>query len=106
MSVQLRCGMVVALIAAAAHAQTTLYALDTSGNLITLDKATGAGTVVGNTGFPGINAAASDSLGRIFTISSGSSQLVLVDAVTGAGSVFLNLTGRPAGYGVRGMAFD
>jgi len=98
--------LVVAGLAGAAQAQTTLYALDASGNLITLDKTTGAGTLVGPTGFPGLNAAASDSQGRIFTISSGSSQLVLVDPVTGVGSVFLNLSGRPSGYGVRGMAFD
>ena len=81
MSIPFRCGMAV-LVAAAAHAQTTLYALDTAGNLIALDKTTGAGTVVGNSGFPGINSAASDSQGRIFTINSGSSQLILLNSAT------------------------
>jgi hypothetical protein len=91
---------------ATAVAQSGLYAIDYSGNLIHLNTTTGAGTLVGATGFAATNSAAADSLGRIFTVGGNPDQLILVNAATAASTVFLNLASRPFGYGVRGLAFD
>ena len=99
-------GVMAAGLAAPVGAQTVLYGIDATGSLVRIDKATGAGTIVGPIGIAGGNAAAADSHGRIFTHSSASDMLVQVDPATGAGTVFLSLTGRPIGYGIRGMAFD
>jgi hypothetical protein len=98
--------VVVAGLALPAAGQTVLYGIDAGALLYRIDKATGAGTVIGPIGFGAGNGAAADSQGRIFTHSGASDLLILVDPGTGAGSVFLTLTGRPVGYGIRGMAFD
>jgi hypothetical protein len=97
---------VLSAISGQASAQTQLYGITASGNLVRIDKATGAGVIVGPIGFGAGNAASGDPQGRIFTHSSASDQLILVDPATGAGSLFLTLTGRPGGYGIRGMAFS
>jgi hypothetical protein len=102
-----RVALVVVLAAGAqAAAQSTMYGITGGGDLVLIDRATGAGSFIGPIGFGAANAGAADSQGRIFTHNSSSDQLILVDPVTGAGSVYLNLTGRPVGYGIRGMAFD
>jgi hypothetical protein len=105
----LRNGLCAALIAlllagAPADADTILYALTGAGDVLTLDKTTGAGTLVGNSGFNNINAAAADSNGRILTVIV--DELVEIDPVTGAGAVITTLVGRPVGFGVRGLAFN
>lgn len=92
--------------ASPANAGTILYGIVVGGDVIHIDKATGTGTLIGNSGFEA-NAAASDSQGRIFTAGGSgldADRLVLIDPITGSGSVFLDLTNRPGG--VRGMAFD
>jgi len=96
--------LVLLLAASPALAQTELYGVG-SGFLIHINKATGVGTPIGSgIGLGAGNSAASDPAGRIFT-DGGPDQLVLVDPITGAGSVALALTNRPIPYGIRGMAF-
>jgi hypothetical protein len=95
----------VVLFALHASAQSTLYGVSSAGDLVRIDKATGAGTLVGNSGV-GANASAADSTGRIFSGGGNADQIIQIDPVTGAGAVFLTTTGRPGGYGIRGMAFD
>ena len=93
--------------ACTAFAGTTLYGIDGGGNLIRINKTSGTGTLIGNSGFQA-NAAASDSQNRIFTAGgccNGANQLVLIDPATASGSVYLKLN-RPVGFGIRGMAFD
>jgi streptogramin lyase len=83
--------------------QATLYAVGANGDLIRLDPATGAGTLIGNSGV-GCNGATADNAGHILTGGGNADQIIAIDPATGAGSVFLNTTGRPFGYGIRGMA--
>src|SRR5262245_10003394 len=94
------------MCAAQASAQSTLYGIQANGDLVRIDKATGAGEIVGSSGF-GCNAAAADAAGHIL-IGAGSAvqadQIIALDPATGAGSVFLNIVGRPFGFGIRGMA--
>lgn len=86
-----------------------LFGIEWSGNVIRIDKTTGLGAFVGHSGFAGTNSAASDSLGRIFTIigiPGGRGQLIEIDPTTGGGSVFLELPGCSTPMSVRGMAFN
>src|SRR5262245_6915379 len=53
----------------AAQAQPTLFGLSYDGQLITIDTATGAGTLVGHTGLASCDAMAADGQGRLFAIS-------------------------------------
>lgn len=76
-----------ALLLLAGHVagQSTMYAIDWPGNFVEVDRATGAATLIGATGFTSLNAAAADSQGRIFTHSATADELILLDALTGAG---------------------
>ena len=96
---------VPALVAAHAAAQSVLYGVASNGDFVRIDKATGVGTLIGNSGV-GANGAAADSHGRVFSGGGNADQIIRIDPATGAGSVFLTTTGRPGGYGIRGMAFD
>ena len=91
-----------------AIADTMLYALRYNGDLLSVNKQSGQAQFVGNCGF-GTNAAASDSLNRIFSIDSDAQdRLIQIDPETGAGSIVLgvaHLAGYP-NYGPRGIAFD
>src|ERR1051325_2651671 len=93
------------LIGAPVLGQTVLYCVAFNGDLIRIDKATGAGTLIGNSGV-GANGAAADPQGRILSGGGNADQIIQLDPATGAGTVFLTTTGRPFGYGIRGMAFD
>jgi hypothetical protein len=80
-----------------------------AGSLITIDVATGAGTLIGPTGiigdlgFPGVPSLAIKSTGEMFATDIGnSSGLWRVDAATGAGT-FVALTGL---FAVDAIAFD
>lgn len=89
-----------------AHASAQLFGITAAGTVVRIDTATGAGTVIGASGVD-CNAATGDSLGRILVgggASAAADQIWSIDPATGAGSVLLNTTGRPAGYGIRGMA--
>jgi hypothetical protein len=97
--------IVCCTLAARAGAQTALYGVASNGDLIRLDKATGAGTLIGNSGV-GANGAAADSTGRVLSGGGNADQIIQIDPATGAGSLFLTTTGRPFGYGIRGMAID
>ena len=95
----------LALLSAPTLAQTPLYGISASGDLVRIDKSTGAATLIGNSGV-GANGAAADSQGRIFSGGGNADQIIRIDPATGAGTVFLNTVGRPGGFGIRGMAFD
>lgn len=100
---------VFTLFSASTGVAQDLFGIENSGNVIRIDKATGSAALVGFSGFVATNSAASDSLGRIFTIigiPGGRGQLILIDPITGGGSVFLELPGCSTPMGVRGMAFD
>lgn len=99
------------LFSAPACLAQELLGIENSGNVIRIDKTTGAGTLVGFSGFVATNSAAADSSGRMFTIigiPGGLGQLIEIDPMTGAGSEVLRFPGCPSsvGVGVRGMAFD
>ena len=94
--------------ASQANAQTRLLGVTGTGVIVEIDKTTGAPELVGDSGFTA-SAAASDSLNRMFTAggSSGdSNKVVLINTNTGAGSDFLDLVGKPGGFGIRGIAFN
>ncbi len=99
---------VFTLFSAFACVAQGLFGIEWSGNVIRIDKTTGLGIFVGHSGFSATNSAASDSLGRIFTIIGildGRGQLIEIDPTTGSGSVFLELPGCSTPMAVRGMAF-
>ena len=90
------------------QADTELYGVSLYGNVVQIDTSTGAGTLVGNSGHLA-NAAASDSQNRVI-VGGGSGAdadvLYQVDPFTGTSQLYLSLTGRPAGYQIRGLAFN
>ena len=100
----------LAALAGQACAQGTLYGLQFSGALSSIDLATGAATFIGMSGGPRWNAAAADSQGRIwacnFDGSPSASELYTVDPATGVATLVTTLTGVSPGHTVRGMAFD
>src|ERR1043166_2949659 len=86
----------------AALAQPVLYGVAANGDLIRLDTSSGAGVLVGNSGV-GCNGATGDNAGHILSGGGNADQIIRIDPATGAGTVFLTTTGRPFGYGIRGM---
>ncbi len=91
-----------------AWGDTRLLGVTGIGSIVEIDTTTGAATLVGDSGFSA-GAAASDSTNRMFTAGGSSedaNKLVLINPATGAGSVFLDLVGRPGGFGIRGIAFN
>ena len=91
-----------------AHASAQLYGITAGGTVVQIDISTGAGTVIGASGFE-CNAATADSQGRIL-IGGGSGaaadQIIAIDPATATGSVLLSTVGRPSGYSIRGMAMS
>lgn len=89
-------------------AETMLYAIEFDGDFLSVNKQTGEAQFIGDSGLC-TNNAASDSLGRIFTmVGDAQDRLVQIDPETGAGSIVLgvaHLAGYP-NYGPRGIAFD
>jgi hypothetical protein len=100
--------VVVVSACLSAHASAQLFGVTATGTVVRIDPATGAGTVIGASGFD-CNAATGDSAGRIL-VGGGSGaaadQIIAIDPATAAGSVLLNTIGRPFGFGVRGMAMS
>lgn len=72
-----------------------LYGATTGGQLIQIDTATGAGTLVGNIGFGGIEAIDSLSNGTLVGIAN-ANQLIEIDTNTGAGQLIGTVTGADA----------
>lgn len=83
--------------------EPALFGLTGGGDLVSINLTTGAGNFVGSTGLL-TNAAASDSLNRLHTIDQ--DQIFDINIATGEATLVKDLTGRPIGYVVRGMAFD
>jgi len=91
-----------------AQAAAQLYGITATGTIVLIDPASGAGTVIGASGFD-CNAATADLKGRILLgggAGAAADQIIVVNPATGAGSVLLNTVGRPSGYGIRGMAMS
>ena len=92
------------LVAGSARADV-LFGATAGGTLIRINTQSGSGSPVGPIGV-GVNAMASDSQNRLFVGGGGDpDEIILVDPVTGEGSVFVKMVNRPPGYGLRGMAF-
>ena len=100
-----RIALAICFLAVPALAQPVLLGVTAGGDVYRIDALSGGATLVGSSGV-GANAAASDASGRLFTGGGNADQIIEIDPATGAGSVWLTTTGRPAGYGIRGMAFD
>jgi hypothetical protein len=96
---------VIALLSACAApaARAQLFGVTSGGDLVLIDRTTGVGTVIGNSGF-GANDACVDHAGHILSGGGNPDQIIAIDPTTGAGSIFLNTTGRPTGYFIRGMS--
>ena len=91
--------LVLGVFASGTEARATpLLGVDLGGQVVQIDQATGVATLIGPSGF-GANAAASDSLDRMFT--SNSVSLILINPVTGAGSVFVTYQNRPSQFSIR-----
>jgi len=80
---------------------STLLACSWDGSCCTIDPTTGAGTVIGPTGFSGLNSLASDSSGTVYSV--GGKPLIKIDPNTGVGTLVKDL--QP-GSDVRAMAFS
>ncbi|TWT45123.1 hypothetical protein RAS1_15450 [Phycisphaerae bacterium RAS1] len=75
----IRSAALLAALAQIAQAQPTLYGLSFDGKLITINTATGAGTLVGNTGLSSCDAMSADPSGRLFAVSA-NDDLYRIDA--------------------------
>jgi len=84
--------------------ETTLYAVESGGNLLEVDTATGAATLLGDIGHAA-NGMASDSQQRLFVMY-GNEELIEVDPETASGSVFMTLGDPPCNCDIRALAFD
>jgi hypothetical protein len=85
-------------------ASATLYGIDyVADNLITIDTATGAATIVGALGFEGVHSLAYDSRsGMLYGVDNALNQLITIDRTTGAGTA----VGPIGARNVQGLAFD
>ena len=95
----------LALLFAPAFAQD-MRGVSWTGDVKTIDLASGVVTTIGASGFNRINSQAIADDGRTFTISNqiGDGQLIRIDPVTGAGTLVANLGGDLDD--VRGLAWD
>jgi hypothetical protein len=99
----MRIGSAIVLLSACSlPASAQLYGVTSGGDLVSIDTTTGVGTVIGNSGF-GANDACTDNAGHILSGGGNPDQIIAINPATAAGSVFLNTTGRPANYFIRGM---
>ncbi|MEK7321768.1 MAG: Calx-beta domain-containing protein [Pseudomonadota bacterium] len=87
----------------------TLYGVSTgTGNLYTIDTASGAATLVGALGYGGVTALTYDmSSNTLYGFDTGTRQLLVIDEGSGAGEDYrLTGLGDNAGSQLRGMAYD
>ena len=81
-----------------------LFGVTWPGNVVSIDRLTGASTVIGPTGYGSINSAAQDSFGLVFASSRSASNLIQIDPLTGQGTEISVLSGGCTD--IRGLAFD
>ncbi len=77
-----------------------ILAVSWDGGFVGVDPVTGAGGLIGPTGFFGLDSLAEDSSGTLYTAVA-DTELLTLDPVTGAGT-----PGAPIGLDVRGLAFS
>ena len=79
-----------------AHSQCILYGVTSAGDLITINPTTGAGTLVGHTGFNLLDTVELRSDGNLVAIDgsgpAGGSRLIRINPVTGAGSLIRDVS--------------
>ena len=80
----------------------TAIGVNWSGDVYTIDETTGSGSFLGASGFTGLNSAAVDSTGDVF--SSTGNSLITIDATTGIGTNVVTYSAPPSN-GIRGLAF-
>jgi len=89
---------VYALLPSIANAAT--IGVGAAGDVFAIDETTGVGTLLGPSGFSGLNSAASDSEGTIYSVAG--REIITIDPITGAGTLVTTLD-----FGaVRGLAFS
>ncbi|MHC4380047.1 MAG: hypothetical protein ACYSU1_03020 [Planctomycetota bacterium] len=86
-----------------------MLGIDATGNVYTLDSATGNGSLLGPLGYTGAVGLARNSADELYTICdnpSGGQALVQVDQLTGAGTFVTGVTTINPGLTFRGLSFD
>jgi hypothetical protein len=100
------------VLAAHAAGQTYLFGVRANGDLIRINPQTGAGALVGSSGVPctggeGFSTSVLNARYSYILTAGGdaahSDQIIAIDHWSGAGSVYVAMTGRPAGYTVGAM---
>ena len=95
----------VMLLAAPAAGHAALVGIGFGGSVYSINETTGAGTLLGNSGFGATNSMARNSAGTIY--SAANSSLITINPVTGAGTLASTLSGFGAeGLSIRGLAFS
>lgn len=87
----------------AASAQADLIGVTWSGDVVEIDAATGAGSLIAPSGFSSLNSMATNSAGSIYSANAG---LVTLDPLSGLGSAAANLGAIGDGTSIRGLAFS
>jgi hypothetical protein len=103
----------VAFVAPAARADiigVSFGFLGTDSRVVRIDPTTGAGSVIGVTGFPAMNSLAENSAGTLFSVVDNPPialpRLITIDPNTGAGTVVSTLNFGSVVPDVRGLAFS
>src|SRR5687768_5809882 len=92
-------------------AQADLIAISYNGGVYAINSQTGAGTLVGNSGVPGLNALARDSAGNLFSAGGGPGpvsplDLYRIDPISGSASSVAPLNLGGTSISIRGLAFS
>ena len=95
----------VMLLAAPAAGHAALVGIGFGGSVYSINETTGAGTLLGSSGFGGTNSMARNSAGILYSATP--SLLITINPVTGVGTLATTLSGFGAeGLSIRGLAFS
>jgi len=103
----------LALLGLPASAEAAIYGVEWFGDVYRIDESSGAGLLVGPTGFPRLNSAARDAAGTMFSVTggnvpagSGPDTLITVNTMTGAGTAGPVLNFANVDEDIKGLAFS
>ena len=95
----------VILLAIPVTGHGALVGIGFGGSVYSINETTGAGTLLGSSGFGATNSMARDSAGTLYSATN--SSLITINPVTGAGTLASTLSGFGAeGLSIRGLAFS
>ena len=95
----------VILVAAPVAGHAALVGIGFGGSVYSINETTGAGTLLGSSGFGDMNSMARNSAGILYSATH--SSLITINPVTGAGTLASTLSGFGAeGIDIRGLAFS